>query len=88
MADGRHPHSRDAALQQVCLNAGRAAASYEQVRNQAVRQIVVARNALETCLATNEAAAALVLAAQTTYDAAVDAGRDAIEPAAMATDRW
>lgn len=68
-------HTRDAALQQARLNADKAAAAYEQARNQAVRQVVAAKNALETSLAANEAAAALQLAAQTTYDAAVDAYR-------------
>jgi outer membrane protein TolC len=78
-------HTRDAALSQARLNVDKANASYEQAKNQAVQQIVLAQNALETSLAANEAAAALVVAAQTTYDAALDAYRHGVASVTDAT---
>lgn len=46
-----------------------------QARQEAVRQIVVSQNALESSLAAQEAATALAAAAQTTYEAAFAAYR-------------
>ncbi len=69
---------RKSLLGQARASADAAAATSERVRNEAVRQIVVAQNALETSLEANEAAAALVDAAQTSFDAALDAYRHGV----------
>ncbi len=70
----------DAGLRKSLLGQARAAAdaataTSERVRDEAVRQIVVAQNALETSLEANDAARALEDAAQTSFDAALDAYR-------------
>jgi Outer membrane efflux protein len=49
-----------------------------QIRNQAARQIVVARNTLKTGLSAYSAATALAAAAQTTFDAALAAYRNGV----------
>ena len=49
-----------------------------QIRDNAVRQIVVADNALRTSLSAYGAADALVAAAQTTFDAALAAYRSGV----------
>ncbi|MCK9687157.1 TolC family protein [Scleromatobacter humisilvae] len=68
----------DAGLRKSTLGQARAAADAataqsERVRDEAVRQIVMAQNALETSLEANEAAQALVDAARINFDAAFDA---------------
>ncbi|MEJ8845461.1 TolC family protein [Variovorax rhizosphaerae] len=69
---------RNNTLQQAHANADKAAATLERVRDEAVRQIVMAQNALETSLAAHDAATALKTAAQTTFDAALDAYRHGV----------
>jgi outer membrane protein len=69
---------RKSLLGQARATADAASATSERVRNEAVRQIVVARNALETSLEANEAATALVDASQTSFDAALDAYRHGV----------
>ena len=68
----------DAGLRKSTLGQARAAADAatamsERVRDEAVRQIVMAQNALETSLEANEAAQALESAARVNFDAAFDA---------------
>lgn len=55
---------------------GLATAHSEHVRNEPVRQVVVAQNALETSLEAKEASQALEDAAQTCFDAALEAYLD------------
>ena len=69
---------RDAVLRQARASADAASANSERVRDEAVRQVVAAQNALDTGLAANEAAQALQAAAQTSYDAALDAYRHGV----------
>ena len=73
--DGR---VRDSVLMQARANADKAAATLERVREEAVRQIVAAQNALETSLAAHDASNALSKAAQTSFDAAFDAYRHGV----------
>ncbi len=68
----------DGGLRKSTLGQARAAtdaatAMSEHVRDEAVREIVMAKNALETSLEANEAAEALESAAHITFDAAFDA---------------
>jgi outer membrane protein len=68
----------DAGLRKSTLGQARAAADAatamsERVRDEAVRQVVMAQNALETSLEANEAAQALENAARVNFDAAFDA---------------
>ena len=68
----------DAGLRKSTLGQARAAADAatavsERVRDEAVRQIVMAQNAMETSLEANEAAQALESAARVNFDAAFDA---------------
>ena len=69
---------RSAVLQQARAGADAASAISERVRDEAARQVVAAQNALDTSLATNDAASALRAAAQTGYDAAFDAYRHGV----------
>lgn len=67
----------DAGLRKSMLGQARAAAdaataASERVRDEAVRQIVMAQNALETSLEANEASEALESAARTNFNAAFD----------------
>ena len=66
---------RSAVLMQARDDADSASAQLTRTKQEAVRQVVVAQNALSTSLASNDAAKALVAAAQTTYDAAFAAYR-------------
>ena len=66
---------RDATLRQARANADKAAATLEKTRDDAVRQIVGAQNALRTSLSAGDAAAVLETAAQTSFDASLDAYR-------------
>jgi outer membrane protein TolC len=69
---------RSAVLLQARNDADSASAHLTRAREQAVRQVVVAQSALSTSLASNDAATALVAAAQTTYDAAFAAYRHGV----------
>ncbi|QIE25896.1 Outer membrane efflux protein (plasmid) [Caballeronia sp. SBC1] len=71
---------RSAVLMQARNDADSASAQFTRTREEAVRQIVVAQNALSTSLASNDAAKALVAAAQTTYNAAFAAYRHGVGP--------
>ncbi|VVE48849.1 TolC family protein [Pandoraea terrigena] len=64
---------RSAALARARNDADSASTRLERSREEAVRQIVGAQNILQNSLTANEAAKALLTAAQTTYDAAFDA---------------
>ena len=70
--------SRSATLDQARAGVDKANATFTRVRDAAAQQIVVAQNALETSLAAHEAATALEAAAQTTFDAALDAYRHGV----------
>ena len=70
--------TRSAVLAQARDHADSAAATYDQVRDQAVREIVTADNDLHTALAAHKAAGALLDAAQTSYDAALGAYRHGV----------
>ena len=62
---------RAALLEQARNKVDKAETTLTQIRNEAVRQIVVARNTLKTNLSAYSAATALVAAAQTTFNAAL-----------------
>ncbi len=64
---------RQAVLAQARNNADSASTRLARSREEAVRQIVVAQNTLQTSLSAHAAAKELLAAAQTTYDAAFDA---------------
>ncbi len=70
--------TRDAALEQAKARADNAGLELTHVKEEAVRQIVVADNALRTSLAAYDAANSLLSAAQTTYDAALAAYRHGV----------
>jgi outer membrane protein len=70
--------SRVALLEQARNNVDKAETTLLQIRNEAARQIVVARNTLKTSLSAYSAARALVTAAQTTFDAALAAYRNGV----------
>ncbi|NIE63480.1 TolC family protein [Burkholderia sp. Ax-1719] len=69
---------RSAVLMQARNDADSATAKSTHTRDEAVRQIVSAQNALTTSLASNSAAKALLDATQTTYDAAFAAYRHGV----------
>lgn len=69
---------RSAVLMQARNDADSAAAQLTRTKQEAVRQVVVAQNTLATSLASNDAAKALVEAAQTTYGAAFAAYRHGV----------
>jgi len=69
---------RDAVLGQARADADKADALLMQTRNQAIRQIVVAQNALKTSVSAHEAATALEKASQTSFDAALAAYRNGV----------
>jgi outer membrane protein len=71
---------RSAVLMQARNDADSASAQLTRTREEAVRQVVAAQNTLSTSLASNDAAKALVAAAQTTYDAAFTAYRHGVGP--------
>ena len=70
--------TRAAALEQVRNNADSAEALLTRRRNDAVRQIVLADNALRTSLSAYSASNALASAAQTTFDGALAAYRNGV----------
>lgn len=65
-------HRRANAIQQAKNDEDRAAAALDEIRLNAVRQIVSAEISLRTSLAANDAAAVLRATAQTSYDALLD----------------
>ena len=67
--------TRDAALAQAKARADNAGLALTRVKEEAVRQIVLADNALRTSLAAHDASTELLTAAQTTYDGALAAYR-------------
>jgi len=69
---------RDAALAQAKSNADRAEAMFRRAREDAIREVVSAQNALRTSLAAYEAARALEDAAQTTFKAALASYRNGV----------
>lgn len=70
--------TRDAVLAQARAEADSAEARLTRIRQDAVRQIVLADNALRTSLSAHDASQALVAAAQTTFDAALAAYRSGV----------
>ena len=70
--------TRDAKLAQVRAEADSADARMTQVQEDAVRQIVLAHNDLDTSLSAHAASESLEAAAQTTYDAALAAYRNGV----------
>ena len=70
--------TRAAALEQARNNADSAEALLTRRRNDAVRQIVVADNALRTSLSAYSASNAVTAAAQTTFDGALAAYRNGV----------
>ncbi len=65
-------HRRANAVQQAKNTADRTKATLDEVRLNAIREIVLAQNTLKTSLAANDAAQILQTAAQTTYNATLD----------------
>jgi outer membrane protein TolC len=70
--------TRDAQLARARAEADSADARLTQIQEQAVRQIVLADNALRTSLATYAASQTLAAAAQTTFDSARAAYRNGV----------
>ena len=70
--------TRAAALEQARAAADTAEAHLTRVRDEAVREIVLADNAMRTSLSAYSAAEALRTAAQTTFDAALGAYRSGV----------
>jgi outer membrane protein len=70
--------SRDALLEQARDRVDKAETTMTQIRNEAVRQIIVARNTLKTSLSAYSAAMTLAAAAQTTFNAALSAYRSGV----------
>jgi outer membrane protein len=70
--------SRAALLEQARDKVDKSETTLLQIRNEAARQIVVARNTLKTSLSAYSAATALSAAAQTTFDAALAAYRNGV----------
>jgi outer membrane protein len=70
--------SRAALLEQARDRVDKAETTLTQIRNEAARQIVAARNTLKTSLSAYAAATALAAAAQTTFNAALTAYRNGV----------
>ena len=70
--------SRAALLEQARDKVDKAETTFTQIRNEAVRQIIVARNTLKTSLSAYTASIALTAAAQTTFNAALTAYRNGV----------
>ena len=71
-------HRRANAIQQAKNNEDKATATLEEIRLNAVREIVSAQISLRTSLAANEAAVVLRDAAQTSYNAALDSYKQGV----------
>jgi outer membrane protein TolC len=69
---------RAALLEQARDKVDKAETTLTQIRNEAVRQIIGARNTLKTSLSAYAASTALVAAAQTTFNAALAAYRNGV----------
>ncbi|RQR44337.1 TolC family protein [Burkholderia sp. Bp9140] len=76
---------RSAVLMQARNDAQSASARLTRTKEEAVRQVVAAQNAVQTSLASHDAARALVDAAQTSYDAALTAYRNGVGSVTDAT---
>jgi len=70
--------TRDALYEQAQTNVDRSDAALKEVRDEAVQQVVAAANAAKTNLSAYDAAQALVSAAQTTFDAALQSYRHGV----------
>ncbi len=70
--------TRRTALTQARNRADSAAAALDRVKTDAAQQIAIAQNQLVTSLSAHDAATALLAAAQTTYDASLDAYRSGV----------
>jgi outer membrane protein TolC len=70
--------SRAAMLEQARAKVDKADTTLLQIRNEAVRQIVVAENTLKTSLSAYSASTALAEATQTTFNAALAAYRNGV----------
>ncbi len=70
--------TRDAILKQAEAKADSAGLALARTRNEAVRQIVLANNALRTSLSAYNAATSVVSAGRTTFDAALAAYRSGV----------
>jgi outer membrane protein TolC len=71
-------HRRANAIQQAKNDEDKAAATLDEVRLNAIREIVSAQISLRTSLAANDAAAVLRATAQTSYDAALDSYKQGV----------
>jgi outer membrane protein len=71
-------HRRGNAIQQAKNDEDKAAATLDEVRLNAMREIVSAQISLRTSLAANDAAAVLRASAQTSYDAALDSYKQGV----------
>ena len=70
--------ARAALLEQARDNVDKANTTLTQIKNEAARQIIVARNTLKTSLSAYSASTALAEAAQTTFDSALAAYRNGV----------
>jgi outer membrane protein len=70
--------SRAALLEQARNKVDQTDTTLTQLRNEAVRQIILARNTLRTSLSAYAASTALAAAGQTTFDAALSAYRNGV----------
>jgi outer membrane protein len=77
--------SRAALLEQARDRVDKAETTLTQIRNEAARQIIAARNTLKTSLSAYNAATALAAAAQTTFNAALAAYRNGVGSISDAT---
>ncbi len=77
--------TRAALLEQARNRADSASTALQHSQDEAVQQIALADNAVQTSVAAYEAASSLVKAAQTTYDAAFAAYRNGVGPVTAAT---
>jgi outer membrane protein len=85
LASSTRPYSTAARLEQARDTVDKADTTLVQIRNEAVRQIVVARNTLTTSISAYSAATALTSAAQTTFNAALSAYRNGVGSISDAT---
>ena len=72
--------SRLALLEQARDRVDKAETTLTQIRNEAARQIIMARNTLKTSLSAYSASTALTAAAQTTFSSALTAYRNGVGP--------
>jgi len=79
-------HRRANAIRQAKNTEDKAAATLDQVRLNAVREVVSAQIALRTSLAANDAALALKATAQTSYDATLDAYKQGVGTVTASVD--